>query len=72
MKFCPIQQYHYSALDVDWPADNIYVCDEKGIVYIVKVHWSDELNGTVVCEDVSVIYNGTQIPRAVKVSPDRG
>ena len=56
---------------MDWISDHIYVCDEKGAIYLVKVDLPTEGKETLDVQ-IAVIYNGTSIPRALQVHPSKG
>ena len=63
--------YIFSSIDVDWIGDIIYVAEEKGTVYTIKLkHMVDRSKPPDV--DIALVYNGSTIPRAITVHPQKG
>lgn len=61
---------------MDWLSGNLYVGDGRGIIYLVKVvlplSSSDSSRERYLSHSIAIIYNGTAVPRAVKVHPVKG
>ena len=65
--FCCI----FSSIDVDWVGDMIFVAEEKGVIYTIKLkHMVDRSKPPDV--DIALVYNGSTIPRAITVHPQKG
>ena len=61
----------FSSIDVDWVGDMIFVSEEKGVIYTIKLkHMVDRSKPPDV--HIALVYNGSTIPRAITVHPQRG
>ena len=61
----------FSSLDVDWVSDIVYVAEEKGVIYAVKLDHSTD-RSQLPDVNIAVIYNGSLIPKSLQVHSQEG